>query len=100
MEKLLVFYRITVDIKQEEFEEAYRQYKPKMEYIPGHYSEMLVRSTTDANTYGILSTWQPESFLNWLESPAHAEVVDLLNTYKRGAPQISRYVVAERFDRL
>lgn len=99
METLLVLYRITVDARQKEFEEAYKQYKPNMDHIPGHYSEALICSTTDPTAYAILSTWQPEAFLAWLQSPAHAEVVDLLDTYRREAPQIFRYTVSEGFER-
>lgn len=98
MEKLLVLYRLTVDNRQEEFEEAYRQYKPHVDGIPGHYSEKLVRSSVDPSAYVIVSTWQPESFFAWLQSPAHNEVADLLNTYKRGEAKISRYTLVERFE--
>lgn len=99
MEKLLVLYRLTVDNRQEEFEEAYRHYKPHVDCIAGHCSEMLVRSSVDPSAYMIVSTWQPERFFAWLQSPAHNEVADLLKTYKRGEAKISRYTLVERFER-
>jgi len=100
MEKMLVLYRITVDSRQEEFEEAYRTYKPTVDRVPGHFTEMLVRSSSDPSAYMIVSTWQPESFFAWLRSPAHAEIADLLQTYKRGEAQISRYKLIDSFERV
>lgn len=97
MEKMLVLYRITVDSRQEEFEEAYRRYKPELDRLPGHLFEVLVRSEHDPSSYMIMSTWQPESFFAWLRSPEHAEVVELLNRYKHGEAQISRYMLIEHF---
>jgi heme-degrading monooxygenase HmoA len=100
MDKLLVLYHIFVDSKQQEFEEAYRKHKPQIESIPGHFSEILARSTDDPSHYMIVSLWQPEAFFSWLQSPSHAEVVDTLNRYKRAEAQVSRYTVIDSFDRL
>lgn len=97
MDKLLVLYRIAIDTRQQEFEEAYRKYKPHMEHVPGHISEILVRSTNDPSSYVIVSIWQPEGFFAWLQSPSHTEVVDLLNTYKRAEARTSKYTVVDSF---
>src|SRR5258708_40120052 len=100
MDKLLVLYRISVDTRQQEFEDAYRKCKPHIECVPWHISEKLLRSVSDPSSYTIMSIWQPEDFYAWLPSPSHAEVVNMLNTYKRGESKISRYTIVERFDRL
>jgi heme-degrading monooxygenase HmoA len=97
MDKLLVLYRICVDTKQQEFEEAYRKHKPRIESVPGHISEILACSMDDPSSYIIVSIWQPEDFFAWLQSPSHTEVVDMLNRYKRAGTQISRYTVIESF---
>jgi heme-degrading monooxygenase HmoA len=95
MEKLLVLYRLFVDTRQQEFEEVYRKYKPHIERVPGHISEILARSMDDHSSYIIVSLWQPEAFFAWLQSPSHAEVVDMLNRYKRAYSHVSRYTVME-----
>ena len=99
MKKLLVIYRITVDARHEEFEAEYKQYKPTQETIPGHYSEILVRSIKDPSAYVIVSTWDPESFETWIQSPSHGAVVQILNKYKRGAPRVSKYLIQQNFER-
>jgi len=98
MEKLLVLYRLFVDTRQQEFEEVYRKYKPHIERVPGHISEILARSMDDHSSYIIVSLWQPEAFFAWLQSPSHAEVVDMLNRYKHAEAQVSRYTVINDFD--
>lgn len=100
MDKLLVLYRIFVDTRQQEFEEAYRKYKPHIECVSGHISERLLRSVSDPSSYMIMSIWQPEDFFIWLRSPSHVEVSNMLNTYKRAESQISRHTIVESFDRL
>jgi heme-degrading monooxygenase HmoA len=95
MDKLLVLYRISVDTRQQEFEKAYRKYKPHIESVPGHISEILARSMDDPACYMIVSIWQPEDFFAWLQSPSHAEMVDMLNRYKRAYSHVSRYTVME-----
>jgi heme-degrading monooxygenase HmoA len=95
---LMVFYRISVDTRQDEFEEAYRSYKPHMEQVPGHLDEMLIRSLDDPSAYVIVSQWQPEAFAAWLQSPAHQEIVKILNTYKSSAAQVSRYILLQHFE--
>ena len=99
MDKLLVLYRISVDTRQQEFEEVYRKYKPRIESIPGHISEILARSMDDPSSYIIVSLWQLEAFFAWLQSPSHIEVVDMLNRYKRADAQISTYTLIDSFKR-
>ena len=98
MDVLMVFYRISVDTRREEFEEAYRSYKPHMEKVAGHLDEMLVRSLDDPSAYMIVSQWQPEAFPLWLQSPAHQEIVTILNMYKSAAAQLSRYMLLRHFE--
>jgi len=100
MDKLLVLYRISVDTRQQEFEEAYRKCKPHIECVSGHISEKLLRSVSDPYSYTIMSIWQTQDFFAWLRSPSHAEVTNILNTYKRAGSKISRYTIVESFDRL
>ena len=97
MDNLIVLYRISVDTRQQEFEEVYRKYKPHIESVPGHISEILARSIDDPSSYIIVSLWQSEAFFAWLQSPSHAEMVDMLNRYKRARAQVSRYTVSESF---
>lgn len=97
MDKLLVLYRIFVDSKQQEFEEVYRKYKPGIESVPGHISEILVRSIDDPSSYMIVGLWQSKDFFAWLQSPSHTEMVDMLNRYKRAGTQISKYTVIDSF---
>ncbi|MET9612034.1 SchA/CurD-like domain-containing protein [Kitasatospora indigofera] len=64
------------DGAQQRFLDVYEKLRHKVASVPGHVSDQLCQSIDDPRQWLITSEWNdPDSFLAWVDSPAHREMV-------------------------
>ncbi|MFG2848631.1 SchA/CurD-like domain-containing protein [Kitasatospora sp. NPDC101155] len=64
------------DGAQQRFLDVYEQLRHQVAAVPGHVSDQLCQSINDPRQWLITSEWRDqETFLEWVESPAHREMV-------------------------
>ncbi|GAA1991048.1 SchA/CurD-like domain-containing protein [Catenulispora subtropica] len=69
-----------VDGAQQRFLDAYEQLRHQVAAVPGHVTDQLCQSIEDPLQWLITSEWEnAHSFLSWVDSPAHREMVKPLH---------------------
>ncbi|MER7766529.1 SchA/CurD-like domain-containing protein [Kitasatospora sp. NPDC096140] len=64
------------DGAQQRFLDVYEQLRHQVASVPGHVSDQLCQSINDPRQWLITSEWRDqETFLEWVDSPAHREMV-------------------------
>lgn len=64
------------DGAQQRFMDVYEQLRHQVATVPGHVSDQLCQSINDPRQWLITSEWEDqETFLEWVDSPAHREMV-------------------------
>ena len=64
------------DGAQQRFLDVYEKLRHRVASVPGHVSDQLCQSIDDPRQWLITSEWDdPHSFLEWVDSPAHREMV-------------------------
>ncbi|MFC8447509.1 SchA/CurD-like domain-containing protein [Kitasatospora sp. NPDC057223] len=64
------------DGAQQRFLDVYEKLRHRVASVPGHVSDQLCQSIDDPRQWLITSEWNdPDSFLAWVDSPAHREMV-------------------------
>ncbi|MFD8702390.1 SchA/CurD-like domain-containing protein [Kitasatospora sp. NPDC059648] len=64
------------DGAQQRFLDVYEQLRHQVAAVPGHVSDQLCQSINDPRQWLITSEWEDqEAFLEWVDSPAHREMV-------------------------
>ncbi|MFJ9774910.1 SchA/CurD-like domain-containing protein [Kitasatospora sp. NPDC101157] len=64
------------DGAQQRFLDVYEQLRHQVAAVPGHVSDQLCQSINDPRQWLITSEWEDqETFLEWVDSPAHREMV-------------------------
>ncbi|MGW6917294.1 SchA/CurD-like domain-containing protein [Kitasatospora sp. NPDC054939] len=64
------------DGAQQRFLDVYEQLRHQVASVPGHVSDQLCQSINDPRQWLITSEWEDqETFLEWVDSPAHREMV-------------------------
>ncbi|MFI6444644.1 SchA/CurD-like domain-containing protein [Kitasatospora sp. NPDC050543] len=64
------------DGAQQRFLDVYEQLRHQVASVPGHVSDQLCQSIEDPRQWLITSEWDDQhSFLTWVDSPAHREMV-------------------------
>ncbi|MFI6157202.1 SchA/CurD-like domain-containing protein [Kitasatospora sp. NPDC051170] len=64
------------DGAQQRFLDVYEQLRHQVASVPGHVSDQLCQSINDPRQWLITSEWEDqETFLRWVDSPAHREMV-------------------------
>ncbi|MFJ2775003.1 SchA/CurD-like domain-containing protein [Kitasatospora sp. NPDC087315] len=64
------------DGAQQRFLDVYENLRHQVASVPGHVSDQLCQSINDPRQWLITSEWRDqETFLKWVESPAHREMV-------------------------
>ncbi|WP_371477636.1 SchA/CurD-like domain-containing protein [Kitasatospora sp. NBC_00315] len=64
------------DGAQQRFLDVYEELRHRVASVPGHVSDQLCQSIDDPRQWLITSEWNdPHSFLEWVDSPAHREMV-------------------------
>ncbi|WP_031072978.1 SchA/CurD-like domain-containing protein [Streptomyces sp. NRRL WC-3742] len=64
------------DGAQQRFLDVYEQLRHQVAAVPGHVSDQLCQSINDPRQWLITSEWEDqETFLKWVDSPAHREMV-------------------------
>ncbi|MER7670011.1 SchA/CurD-like domain-containing protein [Kitasatospora sp. NPDC096128] len=64
------------DGAQQRFLDVYEQLRHQVASVPGHVSDQLCQSINDPRQWLITSEWEDqETFLQWVDSPAHREMV-------------------------
>ncbi|MBP0450842.1 MULTISPECIES: SchA/CurD-like domain-containing protein [unclassified Kitasatospora] len=64
------------DGAQQRFLDVYEKLRHQVASVPGHVSDQLCQSINDPRQWLITSEWQDqETFLEWVDSPAHREMV-------------------------
>ncbi|MFC9328981.1 SchA/CurD-like domain-containing protein [Kitasatospora sp. NPDC057015] len=64
------------DGAQQRFLDVYEKLRHLVASVPGHVSDQLCQSIDDPRQWLITSEWNdPDSFLAWVDSPAHREMV-------------------------
>ncbi|MFG3055861.1 SchA/CurD-like domain-containing protein [Kitasatospora sp. NPDC048239] len=64
------------DGAQQRFLDVYEKLRHQVASVPGHVSDQLCQSINDPRQWLITSEWKDqETFLEWVDSPAHREMV-------------------------
>ncbi|MFD0402985.1 SchA/CurD-like domain-containing protein [Kitasatospora sp. NPDC127121] len=64
------------DGAQQRFLDVYEQLRHQVASVPGHVSDQLCQSINDPRQWLITSEWEDQdTFLEWVDSPAHREMV-------------------------
>ncbi|MFJ3791074.1 SchA/CurD-like domain-containing protein [Kitasatospora sp. NPDC090091] len=64
------------DGAQQRFLDVYEKLRHQVASVPGHVSDQLCQSINDPRQWLITSEWRDqETFLEWVDSPAHREMV-------------------------
>ncbi|MFE2724741.1 SchA/CurD-like domain-containing protein [Kitasatospora sp. NPDC059327] len=64
------------DGAQQRFLDVYEKLRHQVASVPGHVSDQLCQSINDPRQWLITSEWKDqETFLKWVDSPAHREMV-------------------------
>lgn len=64
------------DGAQQRFLDVYEKLRHQVASVPGHVSDQLCQSINDPRQWLITSEWEDqETFLEWVDSPAHREMV-------------------------
>ncbi|MFJ9694384.1 SchA/CurD-like domain-containing protein [Kitasatospora sp. NPDC101183] len=64
------------DGAQQRFLDVYEQLRHQVAAVPGHVSDQLCQSINDPRQWLITSEWEDQdTFLKWVDSPAHREMV-------------------------
>ncbi len=89
----VLFLMDVLDDHQERFLEAYEQIRHQVADVPGHVSDQLCQSLGNSSQWLITSEWKTsESFLAWVDSPAHRELVTPMSACLSSKSSL-RYVI-------
>ncbi|HUN34943.1 MAG TPA: SchA/CurD-like domain-containing protein [Trebonia sp.] len=92
----VLFLMDVLDDHQERFLQAYEQIRHQVADVPGHVSDQLCQSLGNSSQWLITSEWEDsESFLAWVDSQAHRELVAPLSACL-GSRNSLRYVITRQ----
>ncbi|MEE1788836.1 SchA/CurD-like domain-containing protein [Streptomyces sp. SP17BM10] len=82
------------DGAQQRFLDVYEQLRHQVAAVPGHVSDQLCQSINDPRQWLITSEWEDqETFLQWVDSDAHREMVKPMHGCVSDNFRSMRYVV-------
>jgi heme-degrading monooxygenase HmoA len=91
----VLFLMDVLDDHQERFLAAYERIRNQVADVPGHISDQLCQSLGNSAQWLITSEWlSSEHFLDWVDSPAHREMVAPMSACL-GSKNSLRYLIMQ-----
>ncbi|REE97580.1 antibiotic biosynthesis monooxygenase family protein [Thermomonospora umbrina] len=86
---MTVFVVLSARVKAtdaEAFERAFARVRQAVRTVPGHRSDVLLRSPTEPGRYLLLGVWEStEKFLAWERSAAHRALTEPMRPFWEGS---------------